>query len=170
MKKSINSKILIVLIGFLYFTCDQDDTVGNIPRENATVAEIVENSISINESEDASFTLLQEKLITPKYDDWEAFDDVSGQIGIRVIGGTAIQGEDYDINLSTIQDFSPFLLQDGYYYSYDASVGLEHTISGIIDVADDGISEGSETIELQFFPVALGFIIIDDKITITITD
>ncbi len=174
MKNIYYPKLLLLSLLFLVFvSCDQDDSVPNTPLENTTKAEIVEESITISEGEVPSFNLIQEGLVENVVDPWEAifvFPEVSGQIGVRVVGGTAIEGEDYDFNLFTIQDFSPFLLQDGYYYGYDASTSLEHNISDIIDIIDDGIAEGSETIELQFYPIALGYIIIDDTITITITD
>ena len=174
MKNIYYPKLLLLSFLFLAFvSCDQDDSVPNMPLENTTKAEIVEESITISEGEVPSFSLIQEGLVENVVDPWEAifvFPEVSGQIGVRVVGGTATEGEDYNFNLFTIQYFSPFLFQDGYYYGYDASTSLEHNISGIIDIIDDGIAEGSETIELQFYPIALGYIIIDDTITITITD
>lgn len=161
---------IMVCIAVSLTSCDQDENVPNIPRENSTTAIVVEDAITVNEGGDPEFTIRQENLIDEIFDEAEAFYEVSGQIGIRVIGGTAVEGEDYEFNIITILDFSPFLLQDGYYYEYDASASLENTVNGIITVFDDGENEGSETIELQFFPAGLGGVVIDDTITITIND
>ncbi len=161
---------IVVCISVSLTSCDQDESVPNIPRENSTAAIVVEDAITVNEGGDPEFTIRQENLIDEIFDEGEAFYEVSGQIGIRVVGGTAVEGEDYQFNLITILDFSPFLLQDGYYYEYDASVSLDNTVNGIITVIDDGISEGAETIELQFFPAGLGGVVIDDTLTITIND
>ncbi len=175
MKNTVYVKLLLIAIFSLSIvSCDQDDSIEYTDPENFTQAEVTEETITVSEGEDISFTISQEELVVPKVDFWEAywagFDEVSGQVGIRVVGGTATEGVDYTINLWTIQDFSPFLLQDGYYYGYDASTELTHVVSNIIDVVEDGEAEGPETIELQLFPVALGYVIIDDTITITITD
>ncbi|TCK68563.1 hypothetical protein DFQ05_0071 [Winogradskyella wandonensis] len=174
MKNIYYSKLIVCLLfGFVFISCDQDDSLEDTPLENTTKAEIVEESITVSEGEIPTFNLIQEDLVQNVVDNWEAifvFPEVSGQVGVRVVGGTATEGEDYTFNLFTIQDFSPFLLQDGYYLGYDASTSLEHNISGIIDIIDDGIAEGTETIELQFYPIALGYIIIDDTLTININD
>ena len=151
-------------------SCDQDDSVPNIARENSIGAQVVEESITVSEGGDPMFTIRQDNLVQPVFDEAEAFYEVSGQIGIRVAGGTAEEGVDYEFNIITVQDFSPFLLQDGYYYEYDASISLENVVNGIINVIDDGVSEGAETIQLELFPVALGGILIDDTLTITIND
>lgn len=171
--KNIKYRIaLAILVGFTVSlsSCDQDVTVPDIPRDNSTTAIVVEDGITVSEGEDPTFTIQQEALIEAVFDEGEAFYEVSGQIGIRVTGGTAVEGEDYMFNIITIQDFSPFLLQDGYYYEYDATTSLANTVSGIITIIDDGNNEGSETIELQFFPAGLGGVVIDDTITITIND
>lgn len=156
--------------GLVLIACDQDDSVPNIPRENSTLAVVTQENITVAEGDDPTFTIVQESLIEPKIDDLELGGFRSGQIGIRVVGGTAVEGEDYTFNLLLISEESPFLLQDGYYYDYDASVSLSHTVSGIIDVIADGNSEGNETIELQFFPAGLAAVVINDTMTITITD
>jgi hypothetical protein len=171
MKKfKYNIGIAIMCVMVMITSCDQDDSVPDIPRENSTSATVVEESITVSEGGDPTFTIQQEGLIEARFDEAEAFYEVSGQVGIRVVGGTAVEGVDYDFTIITIQDFSPFLLQDGYYYEYDATTSLTNNVSGIITVYSDGVSEGSETIELQFFPVGLGSIIIDDTLTITIND
>ena len=156
-------------------SCDQEEvSVPNVPRENSTAAEIVEQSISVVRGNDPTFTIRQNELVEPFIDEAEAYwykgEATSGQLGIRVIGGTAVEGEDYEFIIDLIEDFSPFLLQEGYYYEYDAGTSLENTVSGIINVFDDGVSGGTKTIELQFFPVGIASILIDDTMTITITD
>ena len=162
--------ISLVILGVLFMACDQDESVPNVPRANSTLAVVTEENITVAEGNDPSFTIVQESLIEPKIDDLELGGFRSGQIGIRVIGGTAVEGEDYNFNILKISDESPFLLQDGYYYDYDASVSLSHVVSGILDIVDDGVAEGSETIILQFFPAGLAAVVINDTITITITD
>jgi hypothetical protein len=163
--------LAITICGVMIFTsCDQEVDIPNIERFNSTEATVIEETITVSEGGDPTFTIKQVKLIDQIFDDGEAFYEVSGQIGIRITGGTATEGEDYDFNIITIQDFSPFLFQDGYYFEYDASVSLENVVSGIISVLDDGISEGSETIELQFFPAGIGSVVLDDRLTITIND
>ncbi len=171
--KNIKYRIaLAILVGVSVSltSCDQDESVPDIPRDNSTSAVVLEESIAVSEGGDPTFTIQQESLIQEVFDEGEAFYEVSGQIGIRVTGGTAVEGVDYTFNLITIQQFSPFLLQDGYYYEYDASLTLDNIVNGIITVIDDGVSEGSETIELQFFPAGLGGVVIDDTMTITIND
>lgn len=170
MKKIIYKTLSVTLLGLGLTSCDQDDSVPNIPRDNSSSAIIVEESITISEGDSFSFTIEQESLVEEKFDGQEFFTDVSGQLGVRVIGGTATLDEDFTFTIPTVQDISPFLLQDGYYYGYDASVDLEHIVSDIITTVDDGISEGTETIELQFFPVGIGGVIFNDTLMINITD
>ena len=62
------------------------------------------------------------------------------------------------------------MLQDGYYYGYDASIALEHIVNDVITIIDDGNSEGTETIELQFFPVGIAGVIFNDTLTVEIID
>ncbi|WP_299836278.1 hypothetical protein [uncultured Tenacibaculum sp.] len=160
--------LAFVMLGAV--SCDQDVDLPNIPRDNSTLAIIEEDVITLNEGDPLSFTIVQENLIEVKFDGKEFFDDVSGQLGIRVIGGTAVEGEDYTFNIPTIQDVSPFLVQDGYYYGYDASISLEHVVNNIITIINDGVTEGVETIELQFFPVGIGGVIFNDTLEIEIMD
>lgn len=170
--KNLKYKIvtLIMISGMMTTSCDQDVSVPDLPRFNSTEAEVVEESITISEGDDPIFTIRQDELIDNIWDDAEAFYEVSGQIGIRVIGGTAVEGEDYEFNLILISDFSPYLLQSGYYFEYDASLSLDNIVSGIINVFDDGDDEGAETIELEFFPCGIGSVVINDRLTITIND
>ena len=160
----------LVIALMIVSSCDQDVSVPDLPRFNSTSAVVVEESVSINEGDDPEFTIKQEELIENIWDDAEAWDEVSGQIGIRIIGGTATEGEDYEFNLDLIPDFSPYLLQSGYYYQYDASISLDNLVNGIITVFDDGNSEGAETIVLEFFPCGIGSVVINDRLTITIND
>ncbi len=171
MKKLTYIKALVILLlGIITTSCDQDESVPDIPRYNSTKAEIKEKNITITEGDNLSFTIVQDDLIEEKLDAQEFYDFVSGQIGVRVIGGTATEGLDYTFNIPTIHDVSFFLLQDGYYYGYDASVSLENIVDNIITIKNDSITEGSETIELEFFPVGIASVIINDKLTITIND
>lgn len=159
-----------MLLGLTFTSCDQDQSIEDIPRENTSPAIIKEDNITVTEGNDTVFTIEQESLVEEKFDAQEFFTWVSGQIGIRVIGGTATQGVDYQFNVPTIQQVSFFLHQDGYYYGYDASVNLEHIVNNLITTVNDGVTEGEETIELQFFPVGLAGVIINDTLTVTITD
>lgn len=171
MKKITYLRILsIALFGFTFVSCDQDQSVPDIVRENTTSATIKENTIAVSEGDSPSFTIVQQELVEEKFDAQEFFAWVSGQIGIRVIGGTATEGVDYQFNVPTIQQVSFFLHQDGRYYGYDASVSLEHVVNNLITINNDGVTEGEETIELQFFPVGLAGVIINDTLTITIND
>ena len=171
MKKIIYIKTLTVLLASMtLISCDQDVSIPDIPRFNSTTAEVIEESIVVSEGNSTVFTIQQEDLIEEKIDAQEFFDYVSGQIGIRVIGGTATPGVDYIFNIPTIQNVSPFLLQDGYYYGYDASVSLQEVVNGVITIVNDGVSESNETIELEFFPVGLASVVINDTMIITITD
>ncbi|WP_345276780.1 hypothetical protein [Litoribaculum gwangyangense] len=187
MKNLIQTKYILALVfGMVLLSCDQDDSIPNTPLANTTLAEVVEDNITVTEGSDVTFTILQQNLIEGKSDFWEGsyvYDDpISGQLGMRITGGTATEGEDFvlnnydwdndtgNYNFMFIQDFSPFLLQDGYIYNYDATTSLQNLITDFITIIDDGISEGAETIEFQLYPVALGFIIIDDSFTITIND
>ena len=169
-KLIINKVFTAALLVFLFTSCDQDQSIPDIARENTTSATIKEDEITVTEGNSPSFTIVQEDLIDPKFDYQEFFDTVSGQIGIRVIGGTAKEGEDFTFNIPTIQQVSSFLLQDGYYYGYDASVSLEHNVSNTITIINDSQTEGVETIKLQFFPVGLAGVIINDTLTISIND
>lgn len=171
MNKSIYIKALVITaFGFFFTSCDQDQSVPDIPRDNSTPATVKESSITVTEGGNASFTIVQEELIEPKEDDLELGGFRSGQIGVRVIGGTATEGVDYTFNIDLIPDVSSFLFQGGRYYDYDASVSLEHVVNNILTIVSDGTTEGAETIELQFFPVGLGAVVIDDTLTITIND
>ena len=170
--KNLKYRIIAPLAIIMMFitSCDQDVSVPKAERFNSTNALVVEESITVSEGGDPSFTIQQEGLIDNIFDEAEAFYEVSGQIGIRVVGGTAIEGEDYEFNLFLISDFSPYLLQGGYYYEYDASLSLDNLVNGIINVIDDGESEGAETIELEFFPCGIGSVVINDRLTININD
>lgn len=171
MKKITYLRILsIAFFGFALVSCDQDQSVPDIVRENSTSATIKESTVTVSEGDSPSFTIIQEGLVEEKFDGQEFFSDVSGQIGIRVIGGTATEGIDYQFNVPTIQEVSFFLHQDGRYYGYDASINLEHIVNNLITINNDGVTEGEETIELQFFPVGLAGVIINDTLTITIND
>lgn len=170
MKNLIYKTLSIVILGLGLTSCDQDDSVPDIPRANSSTAIIVEESITINEGNPFSFTIVQENLVEEKFDDLEFGESVSGQLGIRVIGGSATQGDDFTFNIPTIQEVTPFLLQGGYYYGYDASVSLEHIVNDIITIIDDGKAEGTETIELQFFPVGISGVIFNDILIVEITD
>lgn len=171
MKKLTYIKALSALfLGLTLASCDQDVSVPDIPRDNSTLAVISEDGINVREGQNTSFTIVQENLIDVKFDGKEFFDNVSGQIGIRVIGGTAVEGEDFRFNIPTIQQVSPFLLQDGYYLGYDASVNLVNVANNVITAIADGEAEGSETIILQFFPAGIGGVVIDDTLTVRITD
>lgn len=183
----LKTKILLLsLFTLVIISCDEDDNMTNIEVENFTDAELAEDAITVSEGNQAEFTVVQEKLVEGKIDEWEGIfvynEPISGQIGMRVVGGTATEGEDYTFNnydwgtgagnyyFMTIQDFSPFLFQEGYIYTYDASTNLQNTITDFLTIIDDGVSEGEETIEIQLFPVALGYININETITFTITD
>lgn len=159
-----------MLFGLLFTSCDQDVNVPDIERDNSTSAIVKEEAITVSEGSSPSFTIVQESLIEPKFDALELGGFRSGQIGVRVTGGTATEGVDYTFNIPTIPNVSPFLLQDGRYYDYDASVSLEHVVNNIINIVSDTTAEGAETIELQFFPVGLAGVIINDTLTITIND
>lgn len=162
--------IAILLLSIVITSCDQDESVPAPTRENSTLAEVVEDEIVLNEGGSTSFTIRQENLIDETIDSQELWAWVSGQIGVRVVGGTAVEGEDYTFNIPSVYDVSIYLLQDGYYYDYDASVSLDNMVNSIITVNNDAIVEGEETIELQFFPVGLGQVIINDTLTIRIND
>ena len=168
MKKLIYTTLSVLILGIT--SCDHDESIPDIPRFNSSTAIISEDSITVNEGSSFSFTIVQENLVDPYFDGLEFWDDVSGQLGVRVVGGTATQGVDFDFNIPSIPQVSPFLLQDGYYYGYDASISLEHIVDDIITIVDDGLSEGTETIELQFFPVGIGSVIFDDTLTVVIVD
>ena len=170
MKTFIYKTLSIVLFGIILTSCDQDDSVADIPRENSSEAIISEEVITVKEGDIFSFTIIQENLVEEKFDGLEFFSDVSGQLGVRVTGGSATQGSDFTINIPEIKEVSPFLLQDGYYYGYDASIELEHIVTDIITIIDDEITEGTETIELQFFPVGIGAVIFNDTLVVNITD
>ncbi len=171
MKKIVYIRSLFIAILAIAITsCDQDVSVPDIPRENSSAAIVKEESVTVQEGNTFSFTIEQEALVEERFDGQEFFTDVSGQIGIRVIGGTATLDEDFSFNIPKIFDVSPFLLQDGYYYGYDASVNLEHVVNNVITIINDGQNEGTETIELQFFPVGIGSVVINDTLTVEITD
>ncbi|CAL2102668.1 lipoprotein precursor [Tenacibaculum sp. 190130A14a] len=171
MKKSIYIKLFSILfLGLMFTSCDQDQDLEEIPRENSSKAVIKEASVTVTEGNSPSFTIVQENLVEERFDAQEFFAWVSGQIGVRVVGGTAIEGQDFVFNVPTIHQVSVFLLQDGYYYGYDASVNLEHVVNNLITIVDDGNAEGEETIELQFFPVGLAGVLINDTLTVTIND
>ncbi len=173
MKTLNNKKILSAIFAFalIFTSCDQDVSVEDIERFNSTNAVVEESSITVKEGNDASFTIVQENLIERKIDAQELYAWVSGQIGIRIVGGTATEGVDYSFNLDPIYpNVSIYLLQDGYYYPYDATQSLKHVVSNILTINNDGITEGEETIELQFFPVGLAGVIINDTLTIKIND
>ncbi|MFY7671199.1 hypothetical protein ACOSP6_08920 [Tenacibaculum sp. MEBiC06402] len=171
MKKIVNIKsLLAVVVGLTLASCDQDVSVPDIPRENSSAAIVKEETVSVQEGNTFSFTIEQEALVEERFDGQEFFDVVSGQIGIRVIGGTATLDEDFSFNIPKIFDVSPFLLQDGYYYGYNASVDLEHIVNNVITIINDGQTEGTETIELQFFPVGIGSVVINDTLIVEIND
>lgn len=189
MKKILNIKTLLLsLCALIIVSCGDDEVIFDSQTEipNFTNTEVAQNAITVSEGNQAEFVVVQEDLIQGKIDNWEGIfvynEPISGQIGLRVVGGTATEGVDYAFNnynwstgtgnyyFMTIQDFSPFLLQDGYIYTYDASTSVQNTISNFLNIINDGVTEGEETIEIELFPVALGYIIIDDTLTITITD
>lgn len=187
MKIFLNTKILILCLSSLVIvSCTQNDDINYTEPENFTNAKVADNEITFSETEQVTFNVVQEKLVEGKIDNWEGIfvydEPISGQIGMRVTGGTATEGVDYIFNnynwdtdegnyyFMKVQDFSPFLLQDGYIYTYDASTNLENTISDFITIINDGVAEGPETIEIKLFPVALGYIKINDTLTITIND
>lgn len=169
-KRTYIQAIAIMLLGIFITSCDQDESVPSPDRENATLADVTEDNVTVNEGDNWSFTIRQDNLIDETIDSQELWAWVSGQIGVRVIGGTATEGVDYTFNIPSVYDISIYLLQDGYYYDYDASVSIDNIVNDIITINNDGIVEGEETIELQFFPVGLGQVIIDDTLTITIND
>lgn len=179
MKKMKYIQIFMFLLVIVVFSsCDQDESVPQPPRENSTTAIIKESTISLVEGDSTSVTVSMNKTIK-EYNDWgEAYYPISGQMGVRVVGGTATEGEDFEIGSFAIFDpdgdyevgFSPYLIQDGYYLEFDATTDLEILIENIIYTNEDDVTEGPETVVLQFYPVGLGQILIDDTVTITITD
>lgn len=187
MKKLLNIKALLLsLCTLVMISCEQDEVIFDTEIGNFTNAKAAQSAITISEGNQAEFIVVQEDLVQGKIDEWEGIyvydEPISGQIGLRVVGGTATEGVDYTFNnynwgtgegnyyFMTIQDFSPFLFQEGYIYTYDASTNVQNTITDFLNIIDDGVTEGEETIEIQLFPVALGYININETITITITD
>ncbi|MFD0964887.1 hypothetical protein [Pseudofulvibacter geojedonensis] len=168
--KNLRKFLAVLTVAFLVVSCDQDESIPNIPRDNSTNATIQEDNVTVSEGGSPSITVVQEGLVEEKFDALELGTFVSGQIGIRVIGGTAVQGEDFDFTIPTVPQVSYFLQQGGYYYGYDASVNLQNTLSNFISITNDGVTEGPETIELALFPVGIGAVVINDTVTITIND
>ena len=73
MKNIYYSKLIVCLLfGFVFISCDQDDSLEDAPLENTTKAEIVEESITVSEGEIPTFNLIQEDLVQNVVDNWEA--------------------------------------------------------------------------------------------------
>jgi hypothetical protein len=140
----------------LLTSCNEDDNA-DIARKGKPVLTLENNKVTAIEGDNAS---LKFKLSYPI--------DGDAEVRIEVIGGTAIEGVDYQLNIDTMDDAGGgFFGGNGYYYSFDGSM-TSVDFSDLETLQDLDNTEGPETIVLKLFSAGKGRVIVDQIVTVTI--
>lgn len=155
----------IALLAVFINSCNEDETLDRAGKPTITLAQ---NSTTVTEGMSPSMIFNISYPITKNAD-----------IRVQVVGGTAIEGEDYDFNIDsddstattdTVEDAGGgFFGGDGYYVVMPAYT-TTFDLSNFITTYADSDSEGDETIELQLFSMRKGYALINQRFTINISD
>ncbi|WP_299889833.1 hypothetical protein [uncultured Lacinutrix sp.] len=158
MKNYIYNKLpliaLLLTFSFSITSCNEDET---LVREGKPTLSLAAKSTTATEGENVSM-------------DFELSFPIGSisQVRVEVVGGTAVEGEDYSFNLGTVDDQGGgFFGGDGYYAEMPAYL-TSYTLSDFITIAENNQAESAETIQLRLFSVSKAEALVDDTFTITI--
>lgn len=151
--KRFGVALVILLFGV---SCNEDET---LDRQGKPTLSLLESTITIAEGEGLNLPIdISYPIAGPS------------EMRIEIIGGTAAEGEDYIFNIPLLnEEVSGFYGGDGYYASvpaYQTTYVLEDILTPVIDTE----TEGTETIQLRFFSAVKGYALVDEILTVEITD
>ncbi len=160
MKKFIYHRFLFIAslltIVAIVSSCNEDET---LERKGKPTVSVLNSGISVQENAqpDIEFSLSYSIKNTT-------------HMRVEIIGGTAIEGEDYTVNLETIESAGGGYFGGEGYFATIPPFTTDYVLSDFITINQDNITEGRETIELQLFSASKGYAIVDQTYTINIDD
>lgn len=153
--KNIGKFAVLSLCALLLFSCEEEDAL--LARDGKPTVTIDQKDVVVTEGNPITLDFKLSYAIPAET-----------HIRIEVAGGTAVDGEDFEIDLDTMEDAGGgFFGGNGYFFIIDPD---ETTASLDIATIADAIPEGTETLKLKFYSASQGRAIIDQTVNVKIND